>query len=352
MTRLRIITVIAGLLAVPALAKDNAPPDGWLTAKAKLTLITNSELKSNQVHVDSNEGLVTLYGKVEDAAQRMRAEKAVREIKGVRGVRNLLQIVPGSQERAIARSDGDIKDQAEKMLKEDTALKGSDISVKSVDKGVVLVDGKARTFSDQLRAVDDIDQIAGVRKVVSQIKGPETYGYEERNLTFDKEKAAPAERSSVSDTRVTTAVKLRLLGASEVPSMDINVDTQDGVVTLFGVVPNQLAKDKAELETSHVSGVTRVQNQLEVVPKSQQKEVAAKDEEIMSHLKDRLGGNPDYKDIKADVKAGVVRLTGNVGSAWEKLDVMRVARTTQGVRGLEEQIEITPREKPEGRRQF
>jgi hyperosmotically inducible protein len=346
MNKLRLV-VLAGLLgALPVLAKD-APPDGWLTTKSKLTLITKGELKSSQVHVDANDGVVTLYGKVRDGAQKQAAETAVHGIKGVRSVRNLLQIVPEAQEKTVARKDDDIADQAKKMLSEDPALKDSKIELKSVDKGVVLIAGKAATVSDQLRAISDVDQIGGVKRVVSEIEAPETYGAAEKNLTFDKE-----QRSSMTDTGITANVKMKLLTAKDVPSTEINVDTNDGVVTLFGMVPTDEAKEKAEAEAAKVGGVTRVHNQLEVVAKSKQREVAAKDDEIEKALKDRYGKDPDYKGVKAEARNGTVLLTGAVPNAWVKLEVMRIARTQGGVKNVHEELQITPKDKADERRQF
>lgn len=349
MNKVRVMILAAALaVAAPVFAASDAPPDGWLTTKAKLTLMTKGELKRSQVHVDSNEGVVTLYGKVKDQAQKQAAEHAVRDIKGVRGVRNLLQIVPTAQEKVVARADADVKDAADKMLKEDPALKDSRIGVQSVDKGVVLITGKANTFSDHLRAVADIDQIAGVRRVVSQIEGPEEYGYTERNLTFDKEPKVEA-RNSLTDTRITAEVKMKLLGAANVPSRDINVDSNDGVVTLFGAVSDEGAKSKAETEAAKVSGVTRVQNQLEVVPEREKKIVEAKDDAIEKDLKDRFGRRADYQDVKYAVKNGTVRLTGTVATAWEKLEVMRMARQVKGVKVVQEELAIVPREKNDSR---
>lgn len=347
MNTIRVIFLVAAIAAAgPVLAANDTPPDGWLTTKAKLMLLTQGELKSTQVHVDSNDAVVTLYGKVKDPAQKQTAERVVREIKGVRGVRNLLQIVPATQEKLVARADADLKDQAEKMLREDPALKDSRIRVKAVDKGVVIIEGRAATFSDQLRAVADVDQIPGVRRVVPQLQGPEQYGEKERNITFDREPAKVEPRTSLTDTRITAEVKLKLLGASHVASRDINVDSNDGVVTLFGSVPDEAAKDKAEVEAARVSGVTRVRNQLEVVPERKREVVAISDREIERDLKERFSRHREHEGIEYEVENGTVRLTGTVESAWQKLEVMRMARQVKGVKLVHEELAIVPREKP------
>src|SRR2546428_736067 len=57
------------------------------------------------------------------------------------------------------------------------------------------------------------------------------------------------------DTYITSAVKLRLLADSRTPALDINVDTRDGDVILFGIVPSAEAKAAAAENARKVSGV-------------------------------------------------------------------------------------------------
>jgi hyperosmotically inducible protein len=65
---------------------------------------------------------------------------------------------------------------------------------------------------------------------------------------------------------ITSATKMRLLADSRTPGLRINVDTTDGVVTLFGTVESEEAKGAADLEASRVNGVKHVVNRLEVKP--------------------------------------------------------------------------------------
>ena len=71
----------------------------------------------------------------------------------------------------------------------------------------------------------------------------------------------------VKDAQITTEVKGKL--ASEVrPSSlaNINVNTTNGVVSLAGAVESSEVKSKAETVAQSVSGVVRVNNNLQVVP--------------------------------------------------------------------------------------
>jgi hyperosmotically inducible periplasmic protein len=344
------------LLAGPALA---ATPDGFLTAKTKLSLWTTAGVRSTTVHVDTNDGFVTLYGKVPSNEQKALAEKTARGVADVKGVKNLLQVVPAGQEKTVARADKELLDEARKALKNDATLKNSNISVKSVDKGVVLLSGDAKTFSDHLRAVATIDRLAGVQRVASEVKGPEAFGNDERismqryqgtttataaapskDTAKEKEQDKADRNSSASDMRISAAVKLRLWTAPQVPSTEINVDTTDGTVYLFGMVPTAGIKDAAAAEAGKVDGVSKVENLLEVVPSSEKKTVQAKDEDITRDLKLAFKDRQELKSVSYAVKNGTVRLTGTVSSGWDEMSAVRAARQIPGVRGVEDQIKV------------
>lgn len=62
----------------------------------------------------------------------------------------------------------------------------------------------------------------------------------------------------VGDTWITTKVKTELLADSDVKGTDINVSTKNGVVTLAGVLDNQMAIDKAVTIAKGVKGVSDV----------------------------------------------------------------------------------------------
>ena len=79
-----------------------------------------------------------------------------------------------------------------------------------------------------------------------------------------------------------------LAGRPRTPALDINVDTRAGVVTLFGIVPTQDAKAAAADDARKVSGVTRVENELQVVASAKQAAVKVRDEELEGAVKKAL----------------------------------------------------------------
>lgn len=73
-------------------AIEDSVEDSALTAKLKAKILATKELESLDIHVKTEEGVVTLSGKVESAEDIKLAEKVVREAKGVKGVKNNLSV--------------------------------------------------------------------------------------------------------------------------------------------------------------------------------------------------------------------------------------------------------------------
>lgn len=79
------------------------------------------------------------------------------------------------------------------------------------------------------------------------------------------ERGAENVASATGDASLTAKVKTALITAPDLGSLNINVDTANGVVTLNGEVKNANEKTKAEQVASTVIGVTSVVNKLQVV---------------------------------------------------------------------------------------
>jgi osmotically-inducible protein OsmY len=118
-------------------------------------------------------GLVTLYGNVSSTAEKANAETVTRKIDGVTGVRNFLQVVAPQHQKMVQGSDDTLKQRIAKTLQADPSLQDSHISVQSVNQGVVLLSGTAKTLSAHLRAVEVVAIIPGVQRVVSEVQSPD-----------------------------------------------------------------------------------------------------------------------------------------------------------------------------------
>jgi hyperosmotically inducible protein len=325
-------------LATPARAAEG-PSDAWLTTKAKIAVLTMVGVHGTSIHVDTSDGKVTLYGTVNSPKDKEDAQKAAAAVGGVQAVRNLLQVVPSKQEKVVHAADSAIEDNVKAALNGDSLLERSGIRVQSVDNGTVLLAGKAESLTAELRALETAQRVPGVRAVHSEIESPDAKADAETWRELSK-KSEPSS-SRMSDAYITAAAKVRLLTDSETPATDINVDTTDGVVTMFGYVPSEASKAKAETEALKVSGVKRVDNELQVVPSAQRPQVGRRDSEIEGTIEKALAKNEELgdADIKVEVRNGVARLSGTVETESDKTTATRIARGTSGVRSVESDLQ-------------
>lgn len=66
--------------------------DAAITAAVKAKLAADGDINPFNIDVDTNEGVVTLQGRVEKSEAKMKAEQLARETDGVRRVINLVKV--------------------------------------------------------------------------------------------------------------------------------------------------------------------------------------------------------------------------------------------------------------------
>jgi len=335
------IMAIAMGVALAARA-GTAPPDAWITTKIKLALLTTEGVSGTAIKVDTVIGRVTLYGKVHSAEEKAKAETIARKVDGVQAVDNLLQVVAPEHEEAMRVSDEHLKQQVEQALEADPSLKSSNIDVRSVNQGVVLLVGTAKTLSAHLRAVEVAAAVPGVRRVASEIQSPDTLADEEiwrARAPHQPSQGYGGVLDTANDIWITSAVRMSLIADSNVPGFEIDLDSWDGVVTLFGIVSSQDAKGAAEADALKVNGVKRVVNELQVVPSANQQAVNASDDELQREVRKALDEH-GFRDVGLEVRNGVARLTGTVPTGARTLEAAVVARSIPGVRAVEDDLRL------------
>jgi osmotically-inducible protein OsmY len=339
-TKFLLAAAVAVWIGVPALADQ--PQDAFITAKVKIELLKSDGVEPLNINVDTLDGVVTLHGQVESAAAKSKAADEARKVKDVKEVRNLLAVVPAAAKEKVAASDDEIQKHVKTVLDQDATLKNSSIRVKSVHNGTVVLSGKADTLSSHQRALIDARSVDGVKKVASEITSPNELGDKE----MWSEESSPHEgaiANSASDAWITTKVKMRMLGEpSALSPLAINVDTRDGIVTLFGTVNTDADKRTAEEQAKKVEGVKSVQNDLQVVPEVAAKRVEKRDDQVKDAVEKRLENRPALKDdkIAVEVNNGVVRLTGTVDGFGERMTAVTVTRSTDGVKSVIDDLQI------------
>ena len=256
---LRPLLLIAALVVASGPATAVVASDAWITTRVKMLLLLSPEVNGTEIHADSSSGRVTLFGTVSSESEKVLAQRVAEQVVGVRSVRNLIAVVPAKQQTVVEHSDHTLRENVGLALREDPVLGGSDIHVESVDAGIVVLGGRAVSLSQLRRALRIARGVAGVRRVASVVESPEQLMDAEAwgDAMADSERHNPAR-----DMWLTAAVKARLIGDDRLTASDVSVDTEDGVVTLFGTVPSDAAKRAAQTLAAGVPGVSSVKNEI------------------------------------------------------------------------------------------
>jgi hyperosmotically inducible periplasmic protein len=184
-----------------------------------------------------------------------------------------------------------------------------------------------------------------------------------------------------TDPGITTAVKSKLAADDNVKAYKIDVDTKDHVVTLTGTVDSSAAKQRAVTLARSTDGVNNVIDNLTVAPgaaattgtdtvqdRAADKTAAAKDRAdakadsaqkkagdamdrsgevltdaaITTAVKSKFLADSDVSGMKIDVDTanGVVTLHGTVPSAAEKRRAVQLAKETNGVKSVKDQLKV------------
>lgn len=330
---------VACAFAVAAGPARAGVSDAWISTKVKMLLLNSPMVSGLPIDVDTDERRVTLHGKVPSTAEKAEAERIARAGTGVESVRNLLQVVPASRQKAVEVIDARLEKQVKVALDGEPALENSSIRSKSVNKGVVLLAGTAVSLSDHLLAMETVAMVPGVHGVASEVESPDEFG--DREIWDDARATSPAHGSVFTDGWITTQTKMKFMTDADIPAGDINVDTRRGVVTLFGTVPNNAVGQKATRVATAVNGVKRVNTELRVVAPSMKKAASANDGEIESSVRDRIAGAKfEGADVQVDVKAGTARLSGRVRQASHRYAAVSIAHSTPGVARVQNDLRI------------
>jgi hyperosmotically inducible protein len=163
-----------------------------------------------------------------------------------------------------------------------------------------------------------------------------------------------------TDPGITTAVKSKFATDDTVKATDINVDTRNGVVTLKGEVPSAAVKTRAIELAKATDGVRDVVDALAVTPAATPTTGAMDDTQgkaresagnvanamgdagITAAIKTKMMADSTVSGLKIDIDTtdGVVVLKGNVGSAAERARAIAIAKETDGVKSVKDQLKI------------
>jgi hyperosmotically inducible periplasmic protein len=207
----KIAMLLSAAGCVVAVACSQSDPG--ITTAVKSKLAKDDTVKAYQIDVDTSDKVVTLRGMVDTSAAK---DQAVMIARGTNGVRDVVDHITVN---SAAPTTGDLDDDAREL--------GADTR-----------DAAGRAGEATKDAARDAKDKAG--------------------------DAAGRAGAAMTDAAVTAAVKSKLLADATVSGLSINVDTNDGVVTLKGRAKTKAESDRAVMLARQTDGAKRVVNNIEI----------------------------------------------------------------------------------------
>ncbi|MEY8711160.1 hypothetical protein A9B99_09680 [Mangrovibacter phragmitis] len=148
----------------------NFMDDSAITAKVKTALMNNDSVKSTDISVDTNKGIVTLSGFVTSQKLAETAVNVARGVDGVKSVSDKLQ-VKDSDSQSLKGYAGDTATTSEIKAKflADDIVPSRKIKVETT-QGVVLLTGTVDNNAQAQRAETIAKAIDGVKSVKNELK--------------------------------------------------------------------------------------------------------------------------------------------------------------------------------------
>ncbi len=294
--------------------------DAEIRQDIKRRIISSSIIRSENIGVRVENGIVFLSGVVGTSAEQEQVYLLASEVRGVKSIENHIEI-----SFATKRSDPDIREDVLLKFAHDVYLSELPIDV-SVKNGLVSLSGEVGNTFEKERAQQDALRIFNVAGVKNDLK-------------ISKSKAGGVRRNppELSDPELLVAIgnQFGLDSRFDNPK-DIHVQVLHGIVTLTGTVPSFFQKQLAERDALEIVGVQWVNNLIQV------KGIWRDDIGIFMDIKESISSDyPLIGDrISYYVIDGIVTLKGNVNSEYEKTRIERDAGEIIGVKDVLDYIVV------------
>ncbi len=167
----------------------------------------------------------------------------------------------------------------------------------------------------------------------------------------DLERAAEAVRDTSEDAFLTAKVKTALALSRSTSAMAVDIDSNDGTVTLTGAVPSNEIREAVLEIARDTEGVMAVVDRLQVdaraVPETNREALAKRltELEIESAVYERLlqAEGIDAKWIRIRVDGRVVFVAGSVQDSAQKERVSALVASVAGVESVVNELEVSHR---------
>ncbi len=305
-----VFTILLGVLGdTQSFAADKVVGHD-ITYWVKNALRHDQRIGASEITVRSQEGIVTLSGKVKNLAAKRYASLEAKKINGVLSVINKIEVKPSY------RRDMDITHDVRRRILNSAVIESQGIRVTCVD-GKVTLSGKVATWSEAQEARLLASEVRGVKDVKNGLWA------EHKGKRNDQEIKNDAVAAIESDVYLSW--------------LPITVSVKDGIVTLEGSVGSAYERDRASSDLFWISHVKGVENNLKVKwwenKGVRKKTPAPSDDALKKAVQNTLNRDSrvDKLDISIKASYGHVTLDGSVPDRYQKRVAGQDVRDVVGV---------------------
>ena len=354
--------------ADPVSVPDVPKPDPWVTTQVQARFFAEPAIRSNQVDVSTEEGVVSLKGTVPSEEARVAATTIAQQVEGVTRVDNRLVVAAGPPAVPPATSQAE---RAPDTLSEqidaawttttiqaqyfaDSGVKGRNIDVTTDANGTVTLRGQVDSESARHDAMRIAKQTAGVRQVVDQLRV--------EPAAQPAGDTASGVVAGLDDGWITAKIQSKYFVDPDVKGRDIDVVTKQGIVTLTGTVEKPSERRQAVDIARNTDGVREVKDQLTLravtaltgqpggagaavdASTDAGKTVAPPDGWITTTIQSKFFRSGDLRDqpVRVTTSKGVVTLRGQVDTQEAHGAAAEIALGTKGVRRVVNELSVGP----------
>jgi osmotically-inducible protein OsmY len=247
------MSVVALLVAsMPVYASEM---EDRIELSARKSYVFRTYLGGDDIKIQSKDGAVTLAGTVSEESHKALAYETVAGLPGVKSVDNRLELkgTPPAE-----YSDEWLGAKVKATLSFHQSVNASKIEV-GVKDGIVTLRGEAATQARKELATEYAKDVEGVKDVNNEmtVSIPPT-----PSMPPISTKTTVGE--DIDDASTTAQVKISLLYHRSTSALNTKVETNKGVVTLYGKAKNAAEKDLATKLANDINGVKSVMNRMTI----------------------------------------------------------------------------------------
>jgi osmotically-inducible protein OsmY len=245
---------VALMVAVVALLGASVPlraseMDDRIESSAKKSYVFKTYLQADDIEIQSMDGVVTLTGTVSEESHKSLAEGTVAALSGVKSVVNRLEIKGASP---TANPDAWLTEKVRATLVFHRSVNAGNTNI-YVKDGIVTLRGDAISQAQKDLTTEYAKDVEGVKDVNNEMIV---------SKTSTKTKTTVGE--DIDDASITVQVKMSLLYHRSTSALNTKVETNNGIVTLYGKASNAAELNLATKLVNDVTGVKGVNNRMTI----------------------------------------------------------------------------------------